>query len=550
MQHIRFLESNGHLGASLAKSASGRFYTGELVGRRLAEDVVERYYSSKLRHEEISILEPFAGDGRLVVWFISEWISRGYPRLAWNISLWDLDEHALAIAKNSVEAAIGAHGSANVRTAVVDTFCAISNVHDFDVLLTNPPWEVIKPDRRELNFLATEERDKYILQIREYDHFLSAAFPLSQPKKKFAGWGTNLSRVGLEAILRALGENSVCGIVLPSSFAADVQTSELRAWVLKNFFISSIIYYPAEVKQFDGADSGAIALCICSGSLREDSTYMGRYQLASSVVEGAGVDLDAHNLKEFGYAIPVAVGAPALKIISHMSRVGATWAELEGREQGRLWAGREVDETGIKGELVSVDSNLPPFIKGRMLKRFGKARSTSSLNRPDWRPPRSTAHRRIAWRDVSRPSQARRMVATIIEPGAVSGNSVGVAHFEDSNEVALLALLGIINSTSFEIMLRATLATGHISLSTLRRMPIPTYEALSSNQEFADMVDAALTAEDEMAISIDAFVAARIYKLDAASYEWVLSQFHGIHDECKCLMLKLHNKYWGGDASL
>lgn len=44
-------------------------------------------------------------------------------------------------------------------------------------------------------------KSMYIDSLREFDDYLSRVLPYSQPKRKFAGWGTNLSRVGAELSL-------------------------------------------------------------------------------------------------------------------------------------------------------------------------------------------------------------------------------------------------------------------------------------------------------------------------------------------------------------
>lgn len=544
MHHLEFLKSNGHHEADLARSASGRYYTGELIGRRLVIDAVELYYSSKTVHTEISVLEPFAGDGRLVAWFIEEWLKRGYPQVAWNIELWEQDRASLKLAKKQVKAAAGEGVKVAVKARAVDSFRALRNAKAFDIVLTNPPWDVIKPDRRELSFLSDKEKASYVDWLRNYDDYLKLSYPLSQPKVKFAGWGTNLSRVGLEASLGALRGAGICGIVLPASFAADSQSSSLRAWVLENFCIDSIVHYPAEANQFDGADTGAVAVCIKRQAAGRVMPFLGRYSIYEQSVEGGRVELVASVLSRTDFVLPVTVGNQGLEILSKMSSVGTVWADLESAEANRLWAGREIDETRIGEHLVDFDHSLPGFLKGRMIDRFASLLPSHSLVKPGWKAPKSTRSKRIAWRDVSRPSQMRRMIATLIDPGTVAGNSLGVACFDGESEVATLCLLGIMNSTSFETQLRAGLATGHISLSTLRRMYVPTYDILTSDCRLAALVDDALQAGDSAASQVDAYVAAKIYNLGSSDYQWILSQFSGLSDVEKGVMLQSHNEYW------
>lgn len=68
----------------------------------------------------------------------------------------------------------------------------------------------------------------YIDSLREFDDYLSRVLPYSQPKRKFAGWGTNLSRVGAELSLEICNKNGLVAIVMPASFFADEQSYILR----------------------------------------------------------------------------------------------------------------------------------------------------------------------------------------------------------------------------------------------------------------------------------------------------------------------------------
>lgn len=73
----------------------------------------------------------------------------------------------------------------------------------------------------------------YIDSLREFDDYLSRVLPYSQPKRKFAGWGTNLSRVGAELSLEICNKNGLVAIVMPASFSQ----MNNRTYYVKSFLI-------------------------------------------------------------------------------------------------------------------------------------------------------------------------------------------------------------------------------------------------------------------------------------------------------------------------
>src|SRR5438105_15355075 len=119
-----------------------------------------------------------------------------------------------------------------------------------------------------------------------------------------------------------------------------------------------------------------------------------------------------------------------------------------------------------------------------MIRRFGLLEKPSrfvSLSGP--KIPVSASFCRLAWRDVARPNQTRRLHATLIPRNWVTGNSLNVAFFRDGNQQRLKALLAIMNSYVCEIKVRALLATAHISLGAVRRPHIPELHSVQTGNK-------------------------------------------------------------------
>lgn len=520
------------------KRASGRYYTGEPVGLQLAASMVRVLVEgSAATSTEVTVVDPFGGDGRLVAWLIEAWGRRGLPEVRWRVELWDLVDLGFREARARFDRLIGAGHLLEYDLVVADAFSrASSEPRQFDIVITNPPWELLKPDRRELARLDDILREAYVESMRQYDRWLSAAFPKSQPRRKFAGWGTNLSRVGLDLSLALARPGGLVGAVMPASLLADDQSTALRRHLLTEHALREVAYYPAEAKHYGTADVASITLVVGAGEPAATSVLLHTAGAAEEgcVAEPAEIHLVPAKLEATDFVLPVAFGASAIQLLSKLSELHPRWSALEADPDAGFWAGREVDETGSAKWLVDLDDDSTPFLKGRMIDRY-KVREAPSkaVGKPGWKPTASIRHERIAWRDVSRPNQKRRVVATLVPPGWALGNSLGVACFQKGSAGALRALLGVMSSTVFEFQLRAHLATGHVSLSSLRKVALPTFGLLESDLELQTLVEAVLAGESGAEELADAHVASNIFRLSLEDYQTILDLYPKMSDEEK-----------------
>jgi Alw26I/Eco31I/Esp3I family type II restriction m6 adenine DNA methyltransferase len=405
-----------------------------------------------------------------VEWLIERAVSSGRTDLSWHVALWDLHEPGLRSAIYRLSAlAAKAIVRIDVRTKTCDAIMeALDHDGEFDLVVTNPPWENLKPDRRELQRLSANARVAYVAALREYDVLLGMSYPLSQPERKFAGWGTNLARVGVEVALRLTAPSGVAGIVSPASLLADDSSVALRRWLLTSHTLLSAAYFPAEARQFKGVDVSTAVVVLRRTKPHRVAPRVTVFDADLLPNAAEAILHPPEFLRRTGYVVPISFGLGGIEVLLSLAHL-PTFGDLE---RDCLWAGREIDETGIAQWLAQTGAHQ--FVKGRMIERFGVVEPpTLFVEKAGWRVPTSVGFERLAWRDVSRPSQKRRIIATLIPPGWVAGNSLGVAHFRDGDSVRLCALLGVMSSLVFEFQLRSFLATGHVSLGALRKVHMP-----------------------------------------------------------------------------
>ena len=323
--------------------------------------------------------------------------------MKWSVTLWDLNEEGLDDADaslTSLKDEMGLDLSWDIVAA--DAFrLAPTAAHTFDIVISNPPWELLKPDRRELKTLSDDLVESYVDAMREYDDFLTQAYPTAQPARKFAGWGTNLSRVGFDVCRSILAQDGIMAIVMPASFMADDLSLVLRREVLEQCSVHEIAYFPAEAKLYGSADVSTITIVLEPRHINVVAPMLTRFDKDLDVSSRRRMELNHSFLKKVGFVVPVSVGGDAVTVLERLTADLPAWSELEGSATFSLWAGREVDETDSRNWL-SPNADGPLFIKGRMIDRFTTRELPSErVGKKEWTIPASVAFTRVAWRDVS-----------------------------------------------------------------------------------------------------------------------------------------------------
>ncbi len=526
LEHMRGISENPRNEKTLFKKASGKFYTPIWMAQLLADRLLNNFVPTT---KVVRVVDPFCGDGRLLV-AIAERIAISATLRAsdWCFELWEKDEESVAQATVALSETLrSAKLKARVHARRWDTLLdSTDRFTQFHLVVTNPPWEVLKPDSRELRELSNGNSREVVDEIRAYDKALAAHLPYSQPTKKLYGWGTNLSRCGLEIAVKLLAQDGSCGIVLPSSILADQVSVALRKWLLQQTEIVSIDYFPAEAKPFDQVDQASVVM-----TLRREETprafrpLVARYSRTRKLIKSEELMLSANELEALGFRVPVELSSDEFALLRKLSQLRPLF-DFGVSHGGTLWMGRELDETSYRSFLSSEGKFA--FLKGRGITRFSSLGPLKEFVRQGAREIPASAHfHRVAWRDVSRRTQARRMLATIIPPGVVTGNSLHVAYFVDDDQTRLLALLGVLNSLAFEFQLSSALGTGHVSLGSVRGVRVPDLNDTTFVRTLARLVQRVLAGESDAELEIEV-VMAEAYSLSEPERHALVNHFSGL----------------------
>lgn len=504
----------------------GKFYTDFDVCASIAKSIGRLYHAS-LFATEIKVIDPFCGDGRLVLSLLTELIGKAeFQTMLFHIELWDIDSEAVDVAKISIARFCEQHMVKHrIVTRVSDAFVDYRGYRGvFDICVTNPPWGLLKPQKLFSKNNSDEDLERYRDALERYDSFMREEFPLSQPNSRFGKWGTNLARCGTEVAVRLINRSGICGIVSPASLVNDQVSGRLRKWLFEDYRVVCIDYYPAELKLYGSADISSITMVIQGGETDQSldvRMFTSKTDFEYKKIEKAVFDY----IRKKGYLIPLKTGIAAIPIMMYLELLPTTFDYCQ--ETG-LCITRELDETRVGEKLV--EEGRVEFAKGYMVDRYSFHGEGYFLNEDKVVPPASVNLDKLVWRDVSRDSQVRRIKATLLPQGFICGNSLGVITCPKEHIGHLKMLLAIMNSMVFEYQARSMLVSNHVSAGIIKQIHVP---APSIDEDIINLIDRQLAGE-HMEVELE-IAAARLYSVSLEDYCTIVDSFE-IEDKTKAYL--------------
>ena len=389
----------------------------------------------------------------------------------------------------------------------------------FDVVLGNPPWDVLhETEGRD----STARLNAYVRGSGQYG---------------LQGSGhANLYQLFFERGLRLLRRGGRCALILPSAFATDQGSGRLRRHLLERTAVDTFTIIDNRDGIFpihrslkfvlltftNQGSTGAVPLrCGVRSPASLDSVPDTGIDPASLPVPRATVA----RVSGEGLELPDIRTGLDLEILSKVSVRVPALADPAG---WHVHFGRELNATEDRPHFT--ERGDLPVIEGKQLRPFGVDAAP-----PRFWIPRETAatlldpsatfgRNRLAYRDVASPTNRQTLIAAIVPRDMVTTHTVFCVK-EALEDEAQQFLCGILNGYVANYLIRMRVGT-HVSAAIIARLPVPRPDR--RDPLFAAVAGAArrLAAgwNAESLARINA-ATARLYGLTTAEFSHVVATF-------------------------
>ncbi len=271
--HIAFLNSkfefkNGKFLRGKSKNnliEKGAVYTKQNIVREIVETTIDNYYQLNQEFSNLSILDFACGTGRFyeqIIETLSKYNITKQDSVLKHIYAIDLDSIAINITRLKALSYLSEITAENIsivsnkiilrnalmRNNIFDTDTMALKNNDlnglinarFDVIVSNPPYLVLKANKNKANSEFIENIQKQVSYFRNsgmYHYSIEGML--------------NYYQLSIEAILSMVKPNGEIGIICPSSLFADISATKLRKHLLLNNKVRKITYFAENEQLFE-----------------------------------------------------------------------------------------------------------------------------------------------------------------------------------------------------------------------------------------------------------------------------------------------------------
>jgi hypothetical protein len=416
----------------------------------------------------------------------------------------------------------------------------------FDAILTNPPWEIFKPNSKEFFQEYSDLVTKKKMTIHEFEKaqvkllrdpeiqeawleylssypYVSAYFRSAAQYKnqisivngKKAGSDINLYKLFTEQCFNLLRTGGYCGIVIPSGIYTDLGSKQLREMLFTKSEVTGLFCFENRKEIFEGVhrsykflvlsfEKGGSTTSFPAAFMRLDASelqgFPGEDSIEISVELIRRVSPDSLSVMEFKSPLDVNITERMLKHPLIRETVSNRW---------HLRLTREFDMTNDSNLFKTTETNTRlPLYEGKMIHQFTHQWEDALrfwINERDARKAlvgRGTTDNgqilgyqkyRFGIRAIGRTTDSRTLIVGPIPKETFCGNSILVVdrdlgiHRDFTNQ-EIVAVQALLNSLTLDYYIRQ-MVSANLNMFYIYQLPVPRIS--KGDAAFSEIVDRA-----------------------------------------------------------
>lgn len=392
----------------------------------------------------------------------------------------------------------------------------------FDAIITNPPWEIFKPNDKEFYAEHSESVTINKMNIKEFEKIqiklmndpkINAAwieyrnqFPhvsqyfrgssqyrnqLAVVNGKKVGSDINLYKLFTEQCFNLLRTNGECGIVIPGGIYSDLGTKQLREMLFSETEITGLFCFENNKEIFEGVHRSfkfVVLTFVKGGRTEAFPTAFMRHDVAELVQfpkEGAlqlTVELirklspDSLSLMEFSNETDVKIAKKMLRFPFLGEKIEGKWKfslcnEFHMTNDSHCFKTEpKLDRSPLyEGKMIHQFTHL--FAEARYWVAEKDGRAVLLGRNEDIGQKLNYQGYRMGHRAIARNTDERTMIAAILPPNTFFGHSIN-ASTAGLNGKELLYVTSVLNSFALDFSLRQRVSA-NITMFYVYQLPAP-----------------------------------------------------------------------------
>lgn len=450
------------------------------------KDVVENIVRNTLRNvkltSDVRLLDFACGTGRFYCEMIKSLVSEGVePRVAVCecVHANDIDPVAVNIARlkacsflDEIKEADLIRIASNVlcenaltTSQSPDLFSSKEQPMQYDAIVSNPPYLVLKPSHNTPHALAEDMR-------RQVSYYRTSGL------YKYSIEGMlNLYQLSVERMLGMLKENGEMGVICPSTLFADKSSCKLRKHLLLKNKVRHISYFPENELLFENNVTQATNIF----HLRKGGTTEEIEMTANGNCFKVSLN-DIKSLFPDNMEIPL-VSDMDWRILKKLSK----FQKLKSIKHIRNKRG-ELDLT-LDASYITTKPTGHRLVRGKMVSPEGMKKGGTEYVSEDFVGKKSDDYRRfdygrarLAGQNICNIDNRQRLRFAYCEPSDILGNS---CNYLSSDILTLRRLHILLSSSLLNWRFKVTSSNNHINNYELDELPIVELDAIDAERTFA-----------------------------------------------------------------